>query len=513
MTPASTLPLSHPSSGAGTARRFADVLPYLAVVVLTACLLRWLPRPLTSDVAGQLWIARALRGGARLYVDIHEVNPPLWFWLAVPVDWLAERLRLSPADVLIAACGATALLSVAAADRLLCHLPPARRRALLVYAGTILLVMPLRDTAQREFLALAGAISYALLIAARRDGRAAPPLLAALVGLGAGVGFALKHYFLGVPLLLELWLIASLRSGWRPLRAETLALAAAGAAYAAAVLIVTPDYLATIVPQLALAYGVAMPGGPMVQPAQWIWLLLLILVATQARRLPALATALLLAAAGFAAAWLIQNRGWPYHAIPATGALALAAAALLVEAWERTGEVVRRVAPAALLLPVALALAPTHAPVTPANDIAPALAGLKPGDPVALISTEGFTAWPAAVDRGFRWSSRYGQYWMLGAIDARAHDARVAAFGREVARRTAHDYRCLPPLRIVVTRPGRADPRAGAAGDPLRWFLGEPAFARVFAHYRPWRRHGMFDTYRLARPVAAPDPATCRRAV
>ena len=511
MTVAALPPLPHPRADARGG--VADALPYLVVVVLTAALLVWLPRPLTSDIGGQMWIAQGLRRGARLYVDIYEVNPPLWFWMAVPVDWLAERLHWPVADVLIASCGLVALASVAASDRLLRHLSPARRQALLVYAAAILLIMPAQDTAQREFLVLAGAIHYALLIAARREGRAVPFTLALLTGVGAALGFALKHYFLGVPVLLEVWLILSLRGAWRPLRAETLALAATGLAYAAAVLLATPAYLSTIVPQIAYAYGAGTAGGTMVQPAQWIWLLTLLLVAPQVRRLPAPSAALLLAAAGFAAAWAIQGKGWPYHSVPVTGCLALAFALLLAQAWEHTGGVVRRIAPAALLLPVALASVPTHAPVTSEADIAPSLAGLRPGDAVALISTEGFTAWPAAVDRGLRWPSRYGQYWMLGSIDARGGDPRVAAFGREVVRRTAHDFACLPPLRIVFTRPGAADPRPGAARDPLRYFGREPAFARVFAHYRPWRRHGMFDTYRLVRPIARPDPATCRRGV
>ena len=45
-----------------------------------------------SDVAWQLWIARRMHAGANLYRDIIETNPPLWFWMALPVD----RLRDDP---------------------------------------------------------------------------------------------------------------------------------------------------------------------------------------------------------------------------------------------------------------------------------------------------------------------------------------------------------------------------------------------------------------------------------
>lgn len=510
------LSLSPPAIGRFDPRRgvrWPDVVPVLAVVALTAALIALVPRPLSSDVAGQLWIAHRLAEGARLYVDIAEVNPPLWFWLAIPVDWLAERLRTAPEGVLIAACGAAALASLLATGRLLAHVPAPKRSAFLVYAAAVLLVGPARDIGQRELFALFAALPYAALVAARREGRTVSWRLALLVGAGGAVGFALKHYFLCVPVLLELWLLATLRRGWRPFRAETLALAGAGLAYALAVLVVTPEYLTVTVPQLRFAYGTATapPWRAMILPAQVIWLALLLAIVTQRRalRVSPLAVALLIAGAGFAAAWAIQHKGWPYHAIPATATLALALAALLAEAWERLGETARKLAVAVLVLPVALVAMPTHAPVTPENDIAPLLAGLKRGDAVALISTEGFTAWPAAVTGGYRWSGRYPQYWMLAAVDARgASDPRVARFGGEVVRNTALDYRCLPPLRIIVARP---DPDGTASGDPLRYFLRDPQFAAVMAHYHLRKRHGIFDAYALTTPLV-PTVKGCRHA-
>ena len=66
-----------------------------------------------SDVASQLWIAQRIHEGARLYRDIIEVNPPLWFWMALPVDRLATLLHLRAADVLIAGFGLVVALSLA----------------------------------------------------------------------------------------------------------------------------------------------------------------------------------------------------------------------------------------------------------------------------------------------------------------------------------------------------------------------------------------------------------------
>src|SRR5437764_5988428 len=72
-----------------------------------------------SDVAWQLWIAGRIHAGAHLYRDIVEVNPPLWFWMALPLDWLAGLFKLRAEAVLVLAMGAATASSLAATSRLL----------------------------------------------------------------------------------------------------------------------------------------------------------------------------------------------------------------------------------------------------------------------------------------------------------------------------------------------------------------------------------------------------------
>src|SRR3954454_7357201 len=79
-----------------------------------------------SDVAWQLWIAGRIHAGANLYTDIVETNPPLWFWMAVPVERLAALFHLRIESVLVVAMGALVALSLAATNRLADHIPPRR---------------------------------------------------------------------------------------------------------------------------------------------------------------------------------------------------------------------------------------------------------------------------------------------------------------------------------------------------------------------------------------------------
>src|SRR5258708_5434261 len=86
-----------------------------------------------SDVAWELWIAQRIHAGARLYRDIVEVNPPLWFWMGLPIDRLATLFHLRAEAVLILVMGGLVALCLAVTDRLTGYVAPARRSMLLAY--------------------------------------------------------------------------------------------------------------------------------------------------------------------------------------------------------------------------------------------------------------------------------------------------------------------------------------------------------------------------------------------
>src|SRR3954469_22818443 len=150
----------HPSrSVLGEIRSIAverPLLPALCVIAF-ATVLRAMSG-VDTDVAWQLWVAHRVNLGARLYRDIVEVNPPLWFWLAVPVDGLAAMLQIRSDAVLIVAIGLSASASIKACASLLARVDPARRSVILTYFALMLTVMPWAQAGQREHLALIGAL-------------------------------------------------------------------------------------------------------------------------------------------------------------------------------------------------------------------------------------------------------------------------------------------------------------------------------------------------------------------
>ncbi len=497
--------------------RLADAIanhPLAAVTAVTTVIaILLLGVPICADVSWQLWIAHHIRTGARLYVDIVEVNPPLWFWMAIPVDAVAGVLGIEPGRILLPTLALATIASLAATERLIRHVPAGRRTALLVYAALALLILPTWMTGQREQIVLIASLPYIALAAARREARTVSPWLAIGIGAAAALGFALKHYFLIVPLLLELWLIWARGRDWRALRPETALVLLVGVAYAVAIAVVTPDFVTAMIPLLRLSYGTTGIKSitDLLEPVQYIWIGSLAVVAIHHRslgRATPFTVALLIATAGFGAAWAIQHKGWPYQAIATSGCLAIALAALLAETGRRPTPLL----PAMLIAPI---LFGWHGDVSADSfyrmALAPLAAETRAGDTVGIISTSPGVSWPLISEKRLRSPSRYYGYWMLDSVvrnERHGHDPRVAAFGRAAVLDTVIDYRCMPPSRIVFSHWP-----TGTAFDIHAFFLREPAFRAMMTHYRRERwSHGM-DVFRQVSPLPPMPAAACRRGV
>lgn len=495
------------------ANRYPELcLPFLCL----AAFLALHDVPLTHDVVWQLWIARQITHGAELYSQIVELNPPLWFWMAIPVVRLSETGLLAPGAALvlgmmIAVCASGLLLA-----RLVWDFAPSSRFVLLVAAALLMTLMPLSDFGQREHLALIAAAPYVALAARRFEGASVAPALAIAVGIFAAAAFALKHYFLAIPVLLELWLLVGRRGGWRPLRPETGALALCAFVYGAVVLFLTPAFLTEMVPLVDAAYfGYENPlARQLDEPAQAIWVLLLAVLygcwRSPSCRLPPLATAFLIAAGGFAFAYFAQQKGWQYHAIPVTGCLGLAVAAVAAchPSWMRR-PLGQPLIAAGLVMPLLIGL--LLGPYANGLDgmTRRALAPARAGESILILSARPRYGWPFVEQKELRWISRYFTFWMIPAIASYERrgsvPSQIARISNDIRAKTVEDMRCNPPDHILVVS-DPLEPRF----DMLEFFRRDAAFATLFAGYDRIERVGHITSYRARlahRPRAA---AHCR---
>lgn len=494
-------------------------MPWPEILLVLAALVTWVVVrrcvPLMNDVVWQFWIARQLLGGMKLYSEIWEVNPPLWFWSAVPVQWLAEGTGV---DWQVLLQGMVIGLGAASAwlvGRMVAGPGLAIRTVVSLLVFVMTTVVPALALAQREQLALVTTLPYLALIARRRTGAAVTTPAAGAIGAVAAYGFALKHYFVLTPLLLEAWLAWRLGRRWRPWRPELLVMVALALAYAMATLTLTPDFLGRMVPMVRVAYHAFQPGWLFlaVKPYTLFWLLAvlwLVLVRNEpltpaGREVEAFAPALLLFAASGAIGYALQGRGWDYHSVPASGALGIAIGIKLVRLRQRAP----RVLGMAVLAWLAFGVYPVRS--HPAHD--PALDRLAPGESVFVAAVNADRAWPVPDRQRLLWSFRAYSMWMVPAIAEGEllglQTPALRQLSEQLLMATSEDVRCHPPALILIQR----EPvlvTAHARFELKRFLFRDPALRRFVAeNYRPLPTSGdMLGFVRQGRP--APLSGACR---
>lgn len=451
------------------------------LVVVLAGMVLWLALfwrgPLINDVAWQLWIGERINGGAALYADILEVNPPLWFWVGAAVEQLSQRLSLAPFHGLLLFFAAAATVSMA----LNIGLTKTSIERVAVVGGTLsfLLIGSPYALGQREQFAFLCAAPYILLAARRAEQRRISIALAAVIGALAAVGLLLKPYFLLVPLLLETWVL--LRSRRLRIRPELVTLAIAGIAYSATILWFSPAYLTTMLPLIRSAYdgydndlARVLLGPDVVAP---IFLLTGIALATRGGASDPL-KALLIGGAAFLAAGLWQFKGFAYHFLPALGCALLAMPLALPALRQARAPIV-----ACVMMGTILVGATTWRESKRGDRAAAkATASLARGSTIYVLSESASVAWPLVAKRGFVWPSRHMAQWMLAKVwTAEAEgtaDPALKKLGRDVVREAAHDIRRSRPAILLFDR--RFDQ---ASGGIVKFFRSDPAFAAVMNDY------------------------------
>jgi hypothetical protein len=306
-----SIPAAEPQRGLRAGLELAKTfVAYLPAALLLPVVLA---PPLNHDVAGILDFTQRWIRGEALYTRLLDPNPPLIFvfnrlpaylgtrtgldsiaalqacilLLGAPVWWLALRMRQRGDEGLI-------------------------ERSFLDAAPVFVLLGAGYDFGQREHLMIVGALPYLLLAARRAGGERAPHRFA--VAVLAAVTFALKPYFLAVPGLIELYVLACL--GWRRYLPDPVpwVMIAVWAIYLASLPLMFPDYLNVVLPLIATHYV----GGTIWEVPRLATALVLLvpLVWIAFRGANALAKIFSLAAVGAAVSALVQRKGWSYHIVP-----------------------------------------------------------------------------------------------------------------------------------------------------------------------------------------------------
>jgi hypothetical protein len=289
-----------------------------------------------ADVTWLITACEKLLDGQRLYVDVFELNPPAAIFLYLPAVALARMLGVDPQIVVDAQVFLAAMVSLAVASRIArcCRLlDGVRGSTIAAVVLAALTILPAQTFGQREHLALIAALPVIATLTARAQGVRPLLWMSPVAGLGAGATICIKPYFV-LAIGLAAGAAALQRRSWRVLFTAELWIAGAVAiVYAVCTIVFYRAFFTDLMPVLTDVYlPVRLPlwklliGAPV---ALWAAALLIILILRRgAGPQPALAV-LVSASAGFAAAYLMQGKGWPYHSLPML-ALVLIALAIAI---------------------------------------------------------------------------------------------------------------------------------------------------------------------------------------
>jgi hypothetical protein len=491
-----------------------------------------------SDMAFLLYAAGRVLDGARLYVDVVEINPPLIVALNLPAVVLARAAGLS--DILVyrllviaALFGALAFSDWSLRRTLSPGQDRLRRRLLLVLAFALFLE-PGNDFGQREHLLVALALPYVLLAVGRALGRPAARGPALAAGVLAGVGLAIKPHFLLV------WAAIEGYAAWR-LRArrpshEALGTAAVLAVYLAGVAVLTPQYfgLVRLLGPAYAGYGhdpflhvlVTAPGTPLCALAVLSWAAL-----RRAARHQALWTVLLVALVSSFMAAAAQQKGWGYHFYPArVFALVLLALAVL-DVRRPLGRPLQQVYTAAAFAALGTSVLSTvtigvvrvrrHDPAREAEQaqlgelVAAVRRHTPPGGSVDALSYTIGSGFPLVNYSGVRWASRFPHLWIIEAVyqDQLYAPAPLQFHTRDEmgpAERYLNDAvyqdlaRYRPDVLLVLRNARDVQENSLRRLDYVAYFGRDPRIARELRHYRLAEQVGQYLVYVRAR---SPDQA------
>jgi hypothetical protein len=486
--PASALPLA----------RVRSWFPVLAVFAAALVLRFFIAQ--NSDVSWGITVGEKLLRGARLYVDVIEVNPPATIYLYLPAVILAQTLSLKPEWVVNALVFFAAALSLWFSGGLLREsrlLPRVDERWLAAIAAAALLILPSRIFAEREHIALIAALPALAVFIRMAEGRRVPNRAQFVAGIGGGLVAIIKPYLaLGV-------IFAALASAFaakspRPLFAlQNWIAAALCAAYAFWVWRLFPAFFTDILPLVGAIYlPLKLPlfelifetGFPLwlIGVAGTLWL-------ARGKILTPVYAVPLAASCGFALAFLLQGKAWPYQSYPAISLSCFALCLAFLDRFHAAGAIrseTKRVFAALFTALVAGGAFLWFMLAIDVSSLAGPVRALKAHPKIIALSDDNGIGHPLVREVEGTWAGRTLSLWATSHVRILrtrdkldpATDAKLAAYAEADRRRFTEDVLRERPDIILLDRITRF--------DWLAWANADPKTRAALAAYRP---RGTYD--------------------
>lgn len=471
----------------------ARILPWfaLAALLMVAIVLRHLLAS-STDIGWLLTVGERVLGGQRLYVDVIETNPPMAVLAYLPGIVVARVLGVSAEIAVDGLVFAAIFASLGIAARILGRssaLGDLQPWPLLLLAFAVLAILPTQTFGQREHMALIAMLPMLAVTAVRMKAEK-PSLTEAIVaGLGAAIALSFKPYF-ALGLIGALAVLAiSTRISWRILLLpECMTIAAGMVLYIGIIIVLFPEFLTAIGPLVRDVYlPVQLSLFAMLEkPALSLWAMALLAAFVLKRRSGANALFVALAATsvGFAAAFILQRKGWPYHSYPMIALALLGLGCALLAHVSKTKRDRAFVVGGLILLVALFARSMLWFDVAfDARPLQERVLRLGPYPAILAISGEPGIGHPLVRAVGGTWVSRQQALWVVtylqamragGGVDP-ARDRLLEAYAARERAMLIEDIRKVPPTVVLVD---------DLTGTGSAWLNAHPDVAELLKDFR-----------------------------
>ncbi len=279
----------------------------------------------SPDVAYLLHASSQILAGGKYGADIFETNPPMILYLYSPAVLLKKLTTINVITSVKLYVTLLAVISLVTCFFLLKKLIKQQDKALryclfctLVFC---LLFLPAFSFAQREHILIIFMLPYLLSAALALENKSIHPMMAIFIGTMAGLGFALKPFFLVTPCLVELYFIVKGRRLFAWVRIETMVILSILILYLGSIFLFQPGYIHTVLPLVLRYYfsEIALTWNDIILFTDVLFgaaMVLGYLFYCKYDHYCSLGWVLALALLGMIIAYLVPQTPWYYHVMP-----------------------------------------------------------------------------------------------------------------------------------------------------------------------------------------------------
>lgn len=287
-----------------------------------------------------LFITNKLLHGGRYFKDFIEVNPPMILYLNILPVVLSTIFQLEMTTVFIFYMSVLAAISI-----LTCHWlfrkssdndSKTIRYAVVATLIYVFFFFFSIIFGEREFLTLVFILPYLLLANIRIQKQQINLVAIILIGLFAGIGFAIKPYFLIPLIFVEIYLMFQKQTFWAWCRPETLIIGLVLITYLISIFVVTPEYIYQVIPFAHQFYymGYTFSWSLLYKNLPYVFMIAVppcyILVRRQLFY-KHLIDILLVAGFGFLLVYYLARQSWIYHFYPVYALLCMAIVLIIID--------------------------------------------------------------------------------------------------------------------------------------------------------------------------------------